>query len=199
MADTLKRDLTAIGSFVGLYSFITKISNVNNGGTIAKSGDWAGLPDEEKFTYGRMIERKEIKNKTGAISTIVTTLTGYEVKSTFHQNDAIAQEFDATYAGYECLLLTQLHEFPKKSPSAKKLWLAVFGTVVLSDQKRDSSDGKIEWTFQGMTNAQAIVLTGAPASGKIGYPSVTGFTAPAADITIPAASGTVGIYVMSEQ
>lgn len=190
MADTLKRDVTAIGSFVGLYTFIIKVTGVNNGGTVAKSGDWAGLPDEEKFTYGRMVERKEIKNKTGQLSTIVTTLTGYELKSTFHQNDIIAQEFDAAYAGYECVLLTMLQAFPnKQTPS--KLWLAVFGTAMLSDQKRDSADGKVEWTFQGMTNTQAIVVGAA----GIAFPSVTGFTAPSTDITIAAG----GIYKLSEQ
>jgi hypothetical protein len=194
MADELKRKLTAIGDFVGLYSFIAKVVNVNNGGTIALSGDWAGLPDEEKFTYGRMVERKEVKNKTGSISKIVTTLTGYELKSTFNQRNAIAQEFDATYAGFECVMLIQLHRFKELSP-VEQQWLAIFGTPSLSDQKRESADGKVEFTFTGMTNAQAVVLTTTPASGKVTCPTgIAGFTGPASDITIPAYDGTNGIY-----
>jgi hypothetical protein len=199
MPDTSSRDVLKIGDFVGEWSFICKVSNVNNGGTIAISGTWAGLPDEQNFSFERVMSNKQVMNKTGGPSAITTRIIGFKVTSMFNQRDADAFEFDATYAGAECIFLSKLHYFGNLA-SPKLQWLAVFGTVEMHAAAIKSEDGYIPFTFIGMTNAQAIdiVKTADAASGKVTAPVLTGFTQPSATITIPAHAGKVGIYKISD-
>lgn len=198
MADTTKRDVLKIGAHVGIWAFIAKIVNVGTAGTIALSGDWTGLPDEQEITFGRMTENIEVPSRQGGLSRVIPTITGYEYKSKMSQRDAETIEFDAGYVNSECVLLTALHRFTGITAPAQQ-WLAIFGQPVFSDQKIASKDGYVDFTFRGLKNPRAIVMKATPASGEIAYPTLAGFTAPNGTITIAASDGGInGVYKISD-
>lgn len=200
MADTTKRDILKIGRGTGLNAAICKISNVNNGGTIAISGDWTAFADQMSVKWKRILDKMEVPNRTLALSVDIPLLKGFEVTFEINQRDADTHEFDVTYAGYECLMLVELHYFARLA-SPRRQWLAVFGTMSAHDSDVNGEDGKIIYTFKGLANAQAVVLTATPASGKITYPSIAGWTVPSADMTIAAfnAPAMTGIYKLEDK
>jgi hypothetical protein len=197
MPDSSKYDGTKTGRFVGLYSAICKIDHVNDGGTPAINGSWTVLPEEENFKCKRLTDSYERTLRSGT-KVPEETLTGFEYASSFNQRDDDTFEFDASYAGSDCVLLVQGHYF-KKLGTPLTQFLAIFGTVKLHNADVTSEDGHIGFTFVGKPNAQAVTLTGTPADGKITYPDVTGFTVPTADLTIPAYTGSVGVYKISDE
>lgn len=173
MAYAAKRDLLKAGKFAGLAAYLTKVSNVQNGGTVAISGDWIGLPSMKAYTYKRKMDSYEIEEQTGT-KTIRKTLLGLDVKTVFNQRDAVTYELDQSYVGAECLLLLAVHRFGLLATKAQQ-WLAVFGEVVAHEDEINSADGAIPFMFSGLKNAQAITLGTAQ---LIAYPSDSGLVAP---------------------
>ena len=196
MADTSLYDALKTGRNVGNDTALCKCTGVNSGGTVAISGDWVLLPEEQKFKTKRVPDSTDFNIRTGSKRT-EKIYVGYNYESIFNQRDAATLELDLTYVGADCVLLTKGHYF-RKLASPKQQWIAIFGTVVMFDADVESETGFVPFMFQGLPNKQAVQLVGTPASGKIAYPSVTGFTAPTADITIPVYTGLAGIYKISD-
>lgn len=192
MADVTLNDPLKIGKFVGKDVALIKLTGVNTGATVTRSGDWSLMPDLEPGKGKRVTDPFEVKNRTGGFSVKLKTIIGYEYSAAILQRDAASYEMDLTYAGYESVLLCKGHYF-RRLASPKQGWLAIFGMVVPHDADVADEDGKIPFMFAGIPNAQAIVLGAA----GIAYPTgagVAGWTSPGSDITIPVYNGSVGIY-----
>lgn len=194
MADTSKRDAKTIGSFAKPDIALIKVTGVNTGTTIAKSGDWILLPEAETGKIKRIVDRSDIVNRTGGPITKRETLIGMEFTVNLLQSDADTIELDKTYAGSDCVLLIKGHYFSRMT-SPKQQWLAIFGSVSLSDADFDEKERKVQFMFYGISNTQAVTI----GTGGIAFPSLTGFVAPTADITIPVHDGLNGIYKFADQ
>lgn len=173
MAYAAKRDLLKAGKFVGIAAYLTKVSNVQNGGTIAISGDWIGLPSMKAYTTKRKMDSYEIEEQTGT-KTTRKTLLGYDLKTIFNQRDAATYELDAGYVGAECLLLVAGHRFGLLATKVQQ-WIAIFGEVVAHEDEVNSADGAVPFLFSGLVNAQEIELG---STADVAYPSDSGLTAP---------------------
>jgi hypothetical protein len=174
VAYAAKRDLLKAGKFTGLAAYLTKVLNVNNGGTIAISGDWIGLPSMKAYTYQRRSDTYDIIEQTGAKTTI-KKLLGLDVKTTFNQRDAATYELDQSYVGAESLLLLAGHRFTRMAAPINRTWLAVFGEVIAHDAEINSDNGEVPFMFSGLINAQAIEIG---AAGDVAFPSDAGLAAP---------------------
>lgn len=198
MADATKYDLLKTGLYLQSGAAICIVTGVNNGGTVAKSGDWAGLPaEDEEVKFGRVRGENNWTDREG-VEHPEDYIKGFIYKSMFQQRDADSFDFDLTYVGKECVLFTPLH-YLRKLASPKRQYLAVFGTVRLMGGEIAGKDGKIPFEFMGLTNKQAVTLTATPASGKVDFPSIAGLSVPSADLTIPAFTGAAGVYVIADR
>lgn len=198
MADATKYDLLKTGLWLQSGAAICLVTGVNNGGTVAKSGDWAGLPAEnEEVKFGRVRGENNWTDREG-VEHPEDYIKGFSYKSMFQQRDADTFDFDLTYVGKECVLFTPLHYF-KKLALPKKQYLAMFGTVRLQAGDVAGKDGLIPFEFMGLTNKQAIVLKVTASSGEIAYPTITGLQIPTGTITIPAYTGAAGIYKIVDE
>lgn len=181
---SMKRDLLKAGRFAGLAAYLVKITGVNNGGTVALDGEWAGLPSMKAYTYQRRSDSYDLGEQTGDTETIKKRL-GLDVKTTFNQRDADTYELDQSYDGAECLLLLAGHRFTRMA-TPKYQWIASFGTVVPHDAEISSETGEVPFYFKGKINAQQIVI--GAAVGAVAFPDLATLTAPelipSADITI---------------
>lgn len=198
MPDTTKYDILKTGLHLQSGAAICLVSNVNNGGTIAISGTWTGLPAEnEEVKFGRIRMENNWTDRAG-VEHPDDLYKGFVYKSMFQQRDADTFDFDLTYVGKECVLFTPMHYFQKLA-SPKKQYLAIFGTVRLNGSESAGKDGTVPFEFWGQTNNQAIVMKVTGSTGELSYPSITGLQIPTGTITIPVYTGRAGIYKIIDE
>lgn len=168
-----------VGQFVGLFTWICKVTGVEPGGTPAISGSWEQLPEEELWKIKRLIETWERTTKTGN-KPKKTKLIGFQYDSMFNQRDIDTFELDAQYANSPCLLLFDGHFFADLATPERQHGL-VFGSPLLHSADIESKEGKVPFIFNAEYNPIAVTV----GTGGIVAPSATGYTAPTA-ITIAA-------------
>lgn len=181
--------------FKGDFIFFCPLENVD-AGTIAKlttpSSDWERLPAMEAIKIKPVFDNDDVTLTSGTVIKD-RALIGCEITSSFLQNDIDTINLWKDYVGVKGILFAQGHRL-RRLATPIQTYLMAFGQILPSDGEYSSDDGKVAFMFNGLQNAQAIVLTGTPASGKVEFPTVTGFTAPGSDLTLPAADYTNGVY-----